>query len=302
MRKEKEVYMQDLNFKVNEQKCIHCGQCVKDCIANVFKFDENKIPQATAAQRCIGCQHCLSVCPVGAISVFNKNPDESEKIFVQNPDMILNLIQSRRSIRQYKNENIDAEQLNKLKNMLKYVPTGCNYHKLHFSFIDNVEVMNEFRTHVNQKIINALTKTPIKAVSEKFSMYTNAFLRGDDIIFRGAPHMIVVSNPVTAPCAKEDPIIALSYFELYAQSMGIGTCWCGYGQMCLMLFPELCNYLQIPDGYQPGYVMLFGPKDINYARATQPIENNIVSVEKGGFEEKMKFVDKIKRYFWNFIR
>lgn len=294
--------MRELNFKVDENKCIHCGLCVKDCIANVFEFNENKVPIASGAKRCIGCQHCLSVCPVGAISVFDKNPDESEKIYSQNPEMILNLIKSRRSYRQYKNENVDSEKLQKLKDMLKWVPTGCNYHKLHFSFIDDVEVMNEFRNHVNTKLINALTKAPIKAVTEKFSMYTNALLKGEDVIFRGAPNMIVVSNPVTAPCAKEDTIIALSYFELYAQSMGIGTCWCGFGQMCLMLFPELCDYLQIPKGYQPGYVMLFGPKNINYSRTTQPLENEIFSAKKGKFDEKMPFIDKIKRYFWNFIR
>lgn len=294
--------MAEMNFKIDEQKCIHCGMCVQDCVANVFKFDENKIPRAEGAHRCIGCQHCLSVCPVGAISVFDKNPDESDKIYSQNPDMILNLIKSRKSIRKYKQENLEPEKLQKLKDMLKWIPTGCNYHKLHFSFIDDIEVMNEFRTYLNKKLINALTKTPDKAVGEAFSMYKNALIQGEDVIFRGAPNMLVVSNPVKAPCAKEDPIIALSYFELYAQTMGVGTCWCGLAETCLKLFPELCEYLQIPEGYQAGYVMLFGPSDINYSRTTQPLDCEIVSVKKGGFDNKMNFVDKIKRYFWNFIR
>ncbi len=293
--------MAELNFKVDEKKCIHCGLCVKDCIAKVIEFDENNIPNAKNSHRCIGCQHCLSICPVGAISIFDKNPDDSEKIYAQNPDMILNLIKSRRSDRQYKCENIDVKTMDKLKDMLKWVPTGCNYHKLHFSFIDNVEVMNEFRNHVNEKLINALTKTPIKTVGEKFSVYKNALLKGEDVIFRGAPHMLVVSNSVKAPCAKEDAIIALSYFEMYAQSLGLGTCWCGFGQMCLMLFPELCEYLEIPDGYQSGYVMLFGPKEVNYSRTTQPKEVLLTSVSKKGFTT-LSIIDKVKRYFWNFIR
>ncbi len=293
--------MTDINFKVDKNKCIHCGLCINDCIAKVFEFDEDKTPKAVNPQRCIGCGHCLSVCPAGAVSVFGKNPDDSQKVLAQNPDMILNLIQSRRSIRNYKNENVDPEKLQKLKDMLKWVPTGCNYHKLHFSFIDDVPVMNEFRTHVNSKLLNALTKKPVEAVTEKFSAYTNALKRGEDVIFRGAPHMLVVSNPVKAPCAKEDTIIALSYFELYAQSLGIGTCWCGFGQMCLMLFPELSGYLGIPDGYQSGYVMLFGTPAIKYPRTTQPQEADIISVQRKDFP-KMSFVDKAKRYFWNFIR
>lgn len=294
--------MNELKFKVDESKCIHCGLCVKDCIAKVYELDENKVPKATGEKRCIGCQHCLAVCPVGAISVFDKNPDECDKVFAQNPDMILNLIQSRRSYRFYKNENVEAEKLQKLKDMLSYSPTGCNVHSLHFSFIDDVEVMNEFRNHVNKKVIDALTKSPIKSVGEKFDIYKKLLLKGEDVIFRGAPNMVVVSNPVNAPCANEDPIIALSYFELYAQSMGIGTCWCGLAQSCLMFFPELSKYLQIPDGYQPGYVMLFGPKDINYTRVIQPEKSPVVSAQKIGFSEKMSFLEKTKRYFWNFIR
>ncbi len=293
--------MTELNFKVDKEKCIHCGLCKKDCISNIIDMDENNHPKILNESWCIKCQHCMAICPVGAISVFDKDPENSEKIYAQNPDMILNLIKSRRSSRIYKQENVEKEKLDKLKAMLNYPPTGCNYHKLHFSFIEDIELMNEIKAHVNEKIINALTKTPIKVITEKFSRYTRSFLSGKDVIFRDAPHMLVVSNSIKAPCAKEDAIIALSYFELYAQSLGLGTCWCGYAQTCLNIFPELCEYLEIPDGYQPGYVMLFGNKDVNYSRTTQPEECSIVSVKKKGFE-KLSAGKTVKRYFWNFIR
>lgn len=293
--------MKNLNFKVDENKCIHCGLCIKDCITYVLEKNSNNIPEAKNPNRCIGCQHCMTICPVGAISVFDKNPADSDNIYNQNPDMILNLIKSRRSDRQYKNENIEQDKLQKLKDMLPYIPTGCNYHKLHFSFIDNVEVMDEFRNYTNKKIINALTKKPIKAVVEKFAFYTDMFLKGEDIIFRGAPHLVVVSNSIKAPCAKEDAVIALSYFEMYAQSLGIGTCWCGYAHMILKLFPELCEYLNIPEGYIPEYVMLFGQKSVNHQRASQPQQVDIVSAKKGNIE-KLGAFKTIKRYFWNFIR
>ena len=293
--------MGNLNFKVDESKCIHCGLCAKDCITAVITMDENNNPQATAPQRCIGCQHCISICPVGALSVFDKNPDDAEKIYAQNPDMILNLIKSRRSDRNFKQVNVEKEKIEKLKDMLAWVPTGCNCRKLHFSFIEDIEVMNEFREYTNNKIISALSKKTIKAVAEKFSNYAGLLLKGHDIIFRGAPHMIVVANHVDAPCSKEDSIIALSYFELYAQSMGIGTCWCGLCDSCMKLFPELCEYMQIPEGYKPEYVMLFGAKEVNYARTTQPEKVSVVSAQKTGFE-KLTAGKTLKRYFGNFIK
>ena len=284
-------------FEVDKEKCVHCGLCIQDCSAKALKFNDDKFPEIDE-KKCFKCQHCLAVCPVGAISVCGKNPENSDKIYAQNPDMILNLIKSRRSFRHYKQENLSSSKMDKLKEMLKYVPTGVNYHKLHFAFIDDIEVMNEFRSYVNQKILDALTKKPVKAIANKFSRYSKAFLNGEDIVFRGAPHMLVVSTPVDAPCYNVDPMIALSYFELYAQSMNVGTCWCGLAEFCLIIMPELSDYLKIPQGYKASYVMLFFFFFIRFARTVQPEPFEIESVQKGEFR-KLKFKEKMLRYFWN---
>ncbi len=285
-------------FEIDESKCIHCGLCIKDCSAKALEFNDEKIP-VIDEEKCFKCQHCLAICPVGALSVCGKNPENSEKIYSQNPDMILNLIKSRRSYRHYKKENLSHDKMQKLKEMLKWTPTGCNFHKLHFAFIDDIEVMDQFREYVNTKIVDALTKKTVKAIVDKFNKRLKFFLNGDDVIFRGAPHLVVVSAPTNAPCYNVDPMIALSYFELYAQSMNIGTCWCGLAEFCLLVMPELSEYLNIPKGYKPSYVMLFGEPDIKYSRTTQPEPFEIESVKKGDFK-KLGFMDKIKRYFWNF--
>ncbi len=284
-------------FEVDKEKCIHCGLCIKDCSPKALQFDDEKFP-VIDEQKCFKCQHCLAVCPVGAISVCGKKPENSDKIYFQNSDMILNLIKSRRSIRHYKQENIAPHKMQKLKDMLKFVPTGVNFHKLHFAFIDDIEVMNDFRDYVNGKVKDALTTKPVKAIARKFRRYTKAIIDGQDILFRGAPHMVVVSTPVNAPCYNVDPFIALSYFELYAQSMNIGTCWCGLVEFCLIIMPELSDYLKIPQGYKASYVMLFGEPDIKFARTIQPEPFEIESVQKGEFR-KLKFKEKMQRYFWN---
>lgn len=292
------------NLVIDKEKCIHCGLCVKDCIAFALEFDENKNPKFTqkGEDRCIKCQHCLAVCPTGALSILDKNPENSDKILPEyNSDELLNLIKSRRSFRHFKNENVPSETMAKLKDMLNWVPTGCNNHGLHFSFIEDVNVMNDFRNYTNQKLINILQKAPIKGAAGKFACYKDALINGNDVIFRGAPHMIVASVPLKAPCVNVDPIIALSYFELYAQSLGVATLWCGFGEACLQIFPELCRELKIPDGYKASYVMMFGPADIKYSRTTQPEPFKVDVTEKFS-TEKMSLVDKIKRYFWNSVR
>ena len=184
--------MSKLDLKIDDSKCIHCGQCINDCMARALEFDENNIPKVSkdGENRCIKCQHCLAVCPTGALSIFNKNPENSEPVKEFRPEEILNLIKTRRSYRHYKKENLDPETMNKLKNMLNWIPTGVNDHRLHFSFIDDIEVMNEFRDYTNKKLIDILSKPVIDRAFKKFDRYKKAILKGHDIIFRGAPHII----------------------------------------------------------------------------------------------------------------
>lgn len=291
--------MVEMNLKIDRDKCIHCGKCISDCMVGAIEFDEDKFPQVAKGgeNRCMKCQHCLAICPVGALSILDKSPENSEAIQEYNPDEILNLIKNRRSYRQYKKENLAPEIMAKLKDMLNWVPTGVNNHNLHFSFIDDIDVMDEFREYTNKKLIEVVSKPIIGGALKKFERYKKALLKGNDIVFRGAPHMLVVSSPIDAPCKDIDPVIALSYFELYAQSLGVGTVWCGIAYVVLRFFPELCKQLEIPDTHKVSYVMLFGPADVKYQRSTQPEPFKMVSVNKG--HREMSFVEKIKRFIVN---
>ena len=116
-----------MEFSINE-KCIHCGKCIKDCMGKALKFNEDKIPELDE-NRCIKCEHCLAICPVGALSIMGKNPEDSELPNNRPNEMkMLNLIKTRRSIRYYKNENVDKELIEKLNDMLNWVPTGLIIH------------------------------------------------------------------------------------------------------------------------------------------------------------------------------
>ena len=293
--------MSKLNFKVDKEKCIHCGLCQKDCSPKIIEFDNENFPtiKSENESHCMKCQHCLAICPVGAISIFDKNPEDSAKCDnYPQAEQVLNLIQSRRSFRDYRQENLDTERLEKLKDMLKYAPTGRNIHKLHFAIIDDIEVLNDFRELTYAKIKKVLASPCGNLISKKFGRYAKAIENGNDLLFRGAPHLIVVSAPPEVSCAEQDGVIALSYFELYAQSLGVGTVWCGLVQACLKAFPELCEYINIPKVYRPIYVMLFGPTDLKYTRTVQPNDYEIISVEKKDIS-KVSILEKIKRHMWN---
>jgi len=283
---------------IDKEKCIKCGLCIEDCVSKCIEQDEEDFPIMKHEERCLKCQHCLMICPKGALSFNDKTPENSEKVSTDN---ILSLIKSRRSVRLYKDDELSLEELNKIKNMLPYIPTGCNSHELHFSIVEKKSVMEELKTKVNKRFLKLLNNKVLSPLVKHFEVYKESFEKGEDIIFRNAPHMIVVSSPVKSPCPQQDGVIALSYIELYAQSLGIGTCWCGYAELCVKLFPELCDILEIPRGYTPVYAMLLGKPAVKYQRTPQP-EPYKISEIKDVIPKDSCIWCKTKRIITNFLR
>ena len=263
--------MTDLKLHVDAGKCVRCGACIRDCAPRILEFGVDGFPRLVAGgeERCTRCQHCLAICPEGALSILGRAPEASApNRNVPPPEELLDLIRCRRSFRSYRKENLDPERLKKLREMLAFVPTGVNAHSLDFAFVDELAVMDEIRASVNSRIVELMENRP--ETLGGLVRYREQVLAGKDVIFRGAPHMLVVSAPEDSPCPAYDPTIALSYFELYANSLGLGTVWCGLAAAMFSLFPELAVRVGIPAGYRLGYVMLFGPAAVRYPRATQP--------------------------------
>ena len=82
--------------------------------------------------------------------------------------------------------------------------------------------------------------------------------------------MIVAAVSEKAPCAEVDPWIAMSYFDLLAQSFGLGTCWCGFAYSAFKYNRKLRKKLGFPKGFRIAAVLLFGKPDVKYFRATKP--------------------------------
>ena len=263
----------DRQLKVNSLKCVRCGLCLEVCPMKSLVFSADFQPKfgKDGEERCTGCQHCLAICPQKAISICGKDPEDSAEVSpLPNADDMLRLIQSRRSIRKYRHEALENETLDKLLDMLRWVPTGVNNHSLHFSVIRDLAVMDDIREKVNAQFREWLALEEPPPAAALMMRYKNQVMAGLDVIFRGAPHLIVAAVPENAPCANYDPIIALSYFELYAKSLGIGTCWCGLAAAALFAVPGVAERLGIPENYRLGYAMLFGPTDRQFLRSTQP--------------------------------
>jgi nitroreductase/NAD-dependent dihydropyrimidine dehydrogenase PreA subunit len=263
-----------IDFRVNKDRCTRCGRCAYDCPVRIITQEGKTTPliKPELEAQCMQCQHCLAVCPAGAISILGRNPDDSLALA---PDRLpdfgqMNLLmRGRRSVRRYKDENVDPALLRRILAALANAPSGVNRRELTFTVIDDKAVMHRFREKVLSALADAAKAGRIPGHFAYLQTAVQAYHdSATDIIFRGAPHALIVSAPPDAPCPSEDVTLALAYFDLLAQSAGLGTCWWGMLKMVLETLPELKALVGLPAGHAY-YAMLFGVPAIRYARTVQ---------------------------------
>lgn len=269
------------SIAINGEKCIHCGLCLRDCVASCLEFDENKIPRYVTGgeNMCLSCQHCLAICPTGAFSFGGLDPAASDPVTTVDSTAMLGLIKSRRSIRQYKQADVPREKLEKIKEMLAYPPTGVNAPSLHFSIIATNTKMDELRKITYDCIDSLPDDSPLAIFKEMAHKSRKA---GKDLIYRGAPALIVASvdeTKVAKTCKDADPNIALSYLELYAASLGLGTVWDGMAVVLANHFPQIKAQFKLPAHCELSFIMALGIPAVTYARTPQLKAENITMIE-----------------------
>lgn len=267
-----------LSFKVDTEKCTKCGLCADECVFNAIVLDENNYPTMNYPNSCLKCQHCSALCPKEAISLFDEDVKGPVSVsdFSANYHYMKNLVLTRRSIRKYKDQNVEKEVIRDLCKTALYAPTGKNTCSIHFTVINDKEILERFKKSLYEKLLNDdFSKKPnLKMFDVIAKTYKN---KGKDIVFAGAPHIIVASaSPKESIDVNTDSVIALSYFEMLAISKGLGTLWDGILKFLLNdIYPELKDELGIPESHKIGYAMAFGIPAITYKNTINRDSANI---------------------------
>lgn len=264
-----------LDFAVNDQACTSCGLCAADCPARIIAMADGGGPAIAPEKEaaCYRCQHCLAICPTAALSILGLKPENSRPLAgsYPAPEQVEMLIKGRRSVRRYLDENLEPALIRRLLEVAWYAPTGINSRQVHFTVVDDKAAMARLRTEVMAGLGRLVRSNALPEGLGFFADFVRLWEeQGVDTLFRGAPHLLVASAPQQVVTPLQDCLIALSYFELYAQANGVGTVWDGLAKLAINdLVPETRRRLGIPEDHQIGYCMAFGRSAVRYARTVQ---------------------------------
>jgi len=260
-----------LKFTVERKKCIQCSACIRDCPRHIIEYRDH-VPDIAAhlEGNCIGCQHCLAICPTGAISVFGLHAENSlplEVTPVVAPEALRLFVRGRRTMRQYRADDVARPLIDQLLADAAHAPTGGNTCDLTFTVVDTRRALRRLLEELMSGVEQSIAEKPELPEFIRAAITDYRQSNVDDV-FRGAPHLLIASAGEKAYCGDADVVIALSYFELLAQSRGLGTTWCDFLKFILDLRPKMGSLFDIPMD-RPYRAMLFGWPAVHYARTVQ---------------------------------
>jgi nitroreductase/NAD-dependent dihydropyrimidine dehydrogenase PreA subunit len=262
-------------FSVNKDLCNGDGICAAECPIKIIQMKEN-LPQPVhnAEAMCINCGHCVAVCPKAALSLKTLSPEQClpvNKEWMLSPEQAEHFLRSRRSIRNYKNKAVDKTILEQLIHVASFAPSGHNAQPVRWQVIYEREEVKRLSGMVIDWMGYMLKEHTGIAKKMHFDLVTAGWTFGMDTVSRGAPHLILANgdkNDLSTPSACT---IAMTYLELAAQPLGLGSCWNGFFNAAAISWPPLQKALGLEQNQGNFGAMMVGYPVYKYHR--MPLRN-----------------------------
>lgn len=275
--------------EIDRDRCTVCGQCAKVCKGaplfiedKMVKVDHNRV------FGCIACGQCMAVCPNKAIKVYGRDltPDDVVELpkvdSMTNYESLKSLLISRRSVREFKDQKIEREIIDKILEVASTVPNGLGSSDVEVVVFDEKKKVEEFtldlinilkrnkwlfssimlkiyKPFVSKEIYDSLKTFASTAIDTFISKHD----KGINWLTYSAPlAMLFHASPYADPA---DPYVAATYAMIAGQTLGLGSCMLGTPNLLLNLFGKRLKVkYRIPLKNKSGIMVIFGNPNIEY--------------------------------------
>jgi NAD-dependent dihydropyrimidine dehydrogenase PreA subunit/nitroreductase len=257
------------------EKCTRCLKCVKDCPTSAITIETGEI-----ADSCIHCGHCVAICPEMAV-----RPDFGDVFLLQPPSVtpkdFRNLTSGIRSCRSYLQKDVPDAVLLQLVDNMKHYPSASNARPLQITIVRSKEKV---------KLLNDLTE---EALIRKFSLacspwispfmrifmpsvnismikrYKTSFIErkkaNNSQVCHHAPAVLLFHSEVSkSGMAEADANIWATYTSIYANTIGLATCFNGFIVKAMTKKSKLNPQFKVPTNHQVFASLLIGYPKVKY--------------------------------------
>lgn len=258
---------------VDNEKCVGCGLCVKDCFVKDIKLVDNKAKIRNIA--CFKCGHCIAICPKGAVSTDEYKMEDvkeyNENEFKIESETLLNFIKFRRTTRKFKDKEVEAEKIAKIIEAGRFTQTATNSQNVSYIVVkDNIDQLKEMvleslklKGEEILKNLNEQTR-PFKRYAQMWIKMYEEYKENpklNDRLFFNAPALILVVSEHSV-----NATLASSNMELMTNALGLGTFFSGFFTLAAQGNQEIRNLLELEDNKEIVTCMIIGYPDVKYFR------------------------------------
>jgi nitroreductase/NAD-dependent dihydropyrimidine dehydrogenase PreA subunit len=252
---------------IDQERCILCGACVDNCVRGIYQLEEEQVKIGDSSQ-CLFCGHCVALCPEDAIQLPVVNMLEFESAPGRNhwpePDLLLALLRSRRSTRQYQDKPVEKEKIEMIIEAGRFAPTGGNLQPFRFSVVQTQEVMQSIKDmmadmvmqhaqELEEMLTEKIKKGESLSAQDRIQQNFIGSLRrmassnkeGIDKMLWDAPVLISLHAPPEFETAEVNAGLAGMQMALMAEALGLGTCYIGLVVRAANSVPEIKAAMKI---------------------------------------------------------
>jgi ferredoxin len=284
------------------EKCTGCGLCASVCKDFSLTIENGKVTlSSTSIFGCTGCGHCMAICPTGAIKVSGREISPSDllelpgKATTASYEQLKNLMIRRRSIREFRENSVEKEKIDKILEAAVTSPMGLPPSDVNVLIFDSREKLNNFAKDfchylegmkwlVSPWFLTLMRPFWGKAndelfrdfVKPLFDIYISRMQKDENVVTYNAPMGIYFYG--SPWCDPADPLIAATYAMLAGETLGLGTCMLGGIHPLIQSGRRAARFRKkwnIRFPAREGLFVIFGYPDVKY---THGIRRTFASV------------------------
>lgn len=272
---------------VDREKCIGCTLCKQDCIVSDIEMIDKKAHIRNLT--CIKCGHCIAICPVKAVSCDDEDEYSMEEVipydkenFTIDADKLMNFMKFRRSVRLFKEKDVEEEKIEKIIEAGRFTQTSTNMQDVSYTIVkDSIQelrrvVLGTLNAMGEKMLANEDAPKQLLKYAHMWKGMYDSFIEnpdGEDKLFFKAPLLIIVKaqNDI-------DGALASAKMELMIDALGLGTYFSGFFEKAASINPKIGEIIGLKEGEKIISCMVIGYPRVEYKRTVPRKEARITRI------------------------